>query len=613
MVDVFTDQSASPLPVLLLRDGAVIHANDAAGALFGCPVADLLGSGLRARLLAPDAASLDDALASLGDGSEETVVRAAGDPPRKAYSVRIWRQGDLVVAELTDGTEERKLQSTVRELADIIVTIDGELVITWTPAGSAAGLGLTQADLCGVSVLDLVHPGDHPLVRRTYDQALHQPGTKGSIRLRISHPREPDVFFHASVDVVYLPDDDAIGEVLVALHAGIDARLDPDVSRSPSDRNLVETATVLPQAMLLVDHEGHVLQRNSRVRQLLGSIVESDDGRAWLGQVASGHRQRARSLVEAAASGERRTSEVIEFDRGDRVLALRVDAVPFEQHARTSSYVVHFLDVTTETEQQQRRIEYEKLAALGEMSAGVAHELNNPLNFVVNFAESVCDDAAALRTALGELDSVPDDVARSLVGQLDEIVAAGDRIAHHGRRASSIVRRMLAQITGETEWSWLDLNDVVLEAVERAGEQTSFRGAPVDATVSFGPVADFDTVHANREDLTRALTNVVSNALYAVAERGAGDDGFSPEVSVQLRDLGHEIEIVVTDNGAGIETEMIPEAFNPLFTTKNPDEGVGLGLAQCHAAVAALAGEVEIRSEVGAFTEVTIRLPKPSR
>ena len=562
-------------------------------------------------MLPADHAALDQAVeTALTAGVARVTIRSAGEAPRRAFSVHLSDRAGAVVAVLGDITERRRLESTVRELAEVIVTVDPDLLITWTPASSAAALGLVPSELEGVSVLQLIHPDDHELVRRSYKDGLRQPGTKGSIRVRISHPREPDVFFQVALDFVYLPDDDAIGQVLVALHTGIDPRLDVATPRAGTDRNVVETATVLPQGMLLVDHEGQVLQRNSRVRQLLGSIVDRQDGRAWLEQVTPGDRERARVLVEAAASGERRPSEVIDFERDDAVLALRVDVVPFEQHPQTSSYVVHFLDVTAETEQQQRRIEYEKLAALGEMSAGVAHELNNPLNFVVNFAESVRDDAAALRQTLNELDSVPDDVARALAGQVDEIVAAGDRIAHHGRRASSIVRRMLAQIAGESDLSWVDLDDVVSDAIDRAREQANFRGRPVDAAVLFTPASELDPIYANRNDLTRAFSNVVANALYAVAERVHDDPQFSAEVSVTVTDLGRDVEIVVRDNGTGIDPDIVPEVFNPLFTTKGPNEGIGLGLPQCHAAVAALAGDMAIRSEVGSFTEVTIRLPK---
>ncbi len=609
----FADHAASPVPAVALDGDLVTHVNEAAGLLFDCSPEVLLDHGLRARLFTEDLPAFDDAVAAArNQGVSRVTVRSAGEPPRRVFSLHLSEQGDVVIAVFGDITERRRLESTVRELAEVIVTIDSDLIITWTPASSAAALGLVPNELEGVSVLELIHPDDHDLVRRSYQQARLQPGTKGSIRVRISHPREPDVFFQVAVDFVYLPDDDVIGQVLVALHTGIDPRLDATPTSAATDRNVVETATVMPQGMLLVDHDGNVLQRNSRVRQLLGSIVDRQDGRAWLEQVASADRERARLLVEAAASGERRPSELVDFERDGTVLALRVDVVPFEQHAQASSYVVHFLDVTAETEQQQRRVEYEKLAALGEMSAGVAHELNNPLNFVVNFAQSVRDDASELRIRLATVDAIPDDEARMLTRQVDEIVAAGDRIAHHGRRASSIVRRMLAQIAGESDLSWVDLNDVVTDAIDRAREQASFRGRPVDAAVSFAPTTELDPIYANGDDLTRAISNIVANALYAVTERRHEDSRFSPAVAVTVSDLGAEVEVVVWDNGTGIDPAILSEVFNPLFTTKGPSEGIGLGLPQCHAAVAALAGDMEIQSDVGAFTEVTIRLPKPA-
>ena len=140
---------------------------------------------------------------------------------------------------------------------------------------------------------------------------MSEPGTKGSIRVRVAHPEQAGVYFQAMADYIFLADD-GIGEVLVAVHSGIlpSPGVTNDLDSGPPselDHHVVETATVMPQGMLLVSQGGRVLQRNSRVRQLLGPIVDRDDGEAWLEQVASTHLETARQIITAAAAGERRT------------------------------------------------------------------------------------------------------------------------------------------------------------------------------------------------------------------------------------------------------------------------------------------------------------------
>jgi len=465
-------------------------------------------------------------------------------------------------------------------------------------------------DLVGLSVLDLIHPDDHPVVRRAAEHSRRQPGTKGSIRVRVAHPSEPGVYFRAIADHIYLAEE--LGEILVALHSGIlPAADEPDAAAMGDDepRPVVETATVMPQGMLLVSREGHVLQRNSRVRELLGPIVDRDDGEAWLELVAPAHREAARQVVAAAAAGERGPSRTIAFERGDDVLLLRIDAVPFEEDVSRSSYVVHFLDVTAERLVQQRLLEHEKLAALGQMSAGVAHELNNPLHLVVNFAETLQHEIEALRAEVDRLVGPTTDERDALLRHLTDLASIGERIVHHGERASAIAKGMLAGVTTEDRWGWIDVNPCLARAIERARMQTRFDGRPVTTAIELAPGTDLPKVHAPPAELTTTLARLVANALYATAERAARDDRVPPMVTVSSAVCGDDVEIRIRDNGSGIPADVLPNVFHPFFTTKPPNEGVGLGLSQCYSTIDALSGTIEIDSQVDTFTEVTIRLP----
>jgi PAS domain S-box-containing protein len=515
--------------------------------------------------------------------------------------------------ESYESTDSRRLAAAVRELAASLVTIDDELVITWTPPSSAAALGMTPEDLRGVSVLDLIHPDDHPVVRRAAEHARRQPGTKGSIRVRVAHPSQPGVFFQAIANHIYLADD--VGELLVALHSGIlpsdsDVAIASDGDIGP--RQVVETATVMPQGMLLVSRQGRVLQRNSRVRQLLGPIVDRDDGEAWLEKVAPAHREAAGQVVAAAASGERSPSRTIAFERDDEVLLLRIDAVPFEEDESRSSYVVHFLDVTAERLLQQRLLDHEKLAALGQMSAGVAHELNNPLHLVVNFAETLQHSVHELRAEIDHLADITSGERAALVRRLSDLAGIGDRIVHHGQRASAIAKGMLTSVTTEDRWTWIDVNPCLAQAIERARMQTRFDGEPVTTEVEFDAGAGLARVHAPPAELTTTLVRLVANALYATAERAARDDRVPPKVMISSLMRDGDIEIRIRDNGSGIAPDVLPNVFHPFFTTKPPNDGVGLGLSQCYSTIDALSGTIDIDSQVDTFTEVTIRLPAGS-
>ena len=146
---------------------------------------------------------------------------------------------------------------------------------------------------------------------------------------------------------------------------------------------------------------------------------------------------------------------------------LRIDAVPFEEGGAHSSYVVHFLDVTAERLMQQRLLDQEKLAALGHMSAGLAHELNNPLHLVVNFAETFQQSVVELRDELEVMTGLPTDGRHTIDRKLDELADIGSKIVHHGQRASAIAQNMLSRATVDDTWSWLDVNQSLAQAIEQ--------------------------------------------------------------------------------------------------------------------------------------------------
>ena len=264
---------------------------------------------------------------------------------------------------------------------------------------------------------------------------------------------------------------------------------------------------------------------------------------------------------------------------------------------------------------QANLIQAEKMASLGQLTAGVAHEIKNPLNFVNNFAGLSVELLDELKeTAQPAIAGLAEDER----AEVDEIVAmlTGnlEKIAEHGRRADSIVKSMLEHSRGERgERHKVDLNGLVEEALNLA-----YHGARAqDQSFNIILERDLDQALAPIElvpqDITRVCLNIFGNGFYAATRRqrdGAGPD-VRPVLKVATRDLGDAVEIRVRDNGTGIPRDIRDKLFQPFFTTKPTGEGTGLGLSISYDIVVQQhGGTIEVDSDVGEFTEFAIRLPR---
>jgi PAS domain S-box-containing protein len=257
----------------------------------------------------------------------------------------------------------------------------------------------------------------------------------------------------------------------------------------------------------------------------------------------------------------------------------------------------------------------QKMAALGQLTAGIAHEIKNPLNFVNNFAGLSVDLLDELK---GTVEPVMAGLDENQRAEVDEVVGmlTGnlEKIAEHGRRADSIVKSMLEHSRGGTgERREVDLNGLVEEALNLA-----YHGARAqDQSFNITLERDLDQALAPIElvpqDVTRVLLNLFGNGFYAANKRceEANDPKFKPSLKVTTRDLGADVEIRVRDNGTGIPTEIRDKLFQPFFTTKPSGEGTGLGLSISYDIVTqGHGGTIEVDSRVGEFTEFAIRLPR---
>ncbi len=261
---------------------------------------------------------------------------------------------------------------------------------------------------------------------------------------------------------------------------------------------------------------------------------------------------------------------------------------------------------------QDRLVQTEKLASLGQLTAGIAHEIKNPLNFVNNFSSLSGELIDELREALQGV--ALDEKRRAEVTELTDMLRGNlDKVVQHGKRADSIVKNMLLHSReGSGEHRPTSINAIVEEALNLAyhGARAEKQGFNITMEKSLDPAAG--EIDLYPQEVTRVLLNLVANGFYATTKRKTEADGvYEPILAATTKDLGDSVEIRIRDNGTGIPPEVKERMFNPFFTTKPAGEGTGLGLSLSHDIVVKQhAGTIEVETEPGAFTEFRIVLPR---
>ena len=262
---------------------------------------------------------------------------------------------------------------------------------------------------------------------------------------------------------------------------------------------------------------------------------------------------------------------------------------------------------------QDRLVQTEKLASLGQLTAGIAHEIKNPLNFVNNFSAVSVELIGELREALGgaHLDSK----LRAEISEIADTLQSNlDKVVQHGKRADSIVKNMLLHSRqGSGEHRPVDINALVEESLNLAyhGARAEKQGFNITLERSFDPAAG--EVDLFPQEITRVLLNLISNGFYAATKRKAEANGgdYEPTLAATTKNLGDRVEIRIRDNGAGIPPGVKEKMFNPFFTTKPAGEGTGLGLSISHDIVVKQhSGSIEVDTQPGEFTEFRIVLPR---
>ena len=407
-------------------------------------------------------------------------------------------------------------------------------------------------------------------------------------------------------------------------------------------RRLTDAIESISEGFSLFDAEDRLVVRNSRFVDLYPGldtvavagaefrvIVESAETRGLISGAADDapdrirrrldrHREPGDPFLQSHSDGrwiqisERATSE-------GGTVAVYTDVTALKQAEQTASAAREQAEgaLAELKRTQSSLVQAEKLAQLGQLVAGIAHELKNPLNFVGNFAEVSAELIDELKQRLAQhrgqmdagIEAEFDELLSTLVGNLE-------RIREHGMRADRIIRSMLAHSRGGSgDWQPVDLNALVADSMNLAyhGARATDPGFDIELERHFDD--DLGTVTVVPQDISRVCLNLLGNGFDATRERSRRepDSGYRPTMSVTTRSRGDRVEVLFRDNGGGVPDEVASRIFSPFFTTKPAGEGTGLGLSlSFDIIVHEHRGDLTLRTEPGDFAEFTISLPRHS-
>jgi signal transduction histidine kinase len=301
-------------------------------------------------------------------------------------------------------------------------------------------------------------------------------------------------------------------------------------------------------------------------------------------------------------------SDITDRKRSEAELRAAKDAA--EEASRTIEAAYRDLQAA-----QANLVHAQKMAALGQLTAGIAHEIKNPLNFVNNFAGLSVELLDELKATTAPALATLDQGKRSEIAETVEMLTSNlEKIAEHGRRADGIVKSMLAHSRGSSgDRQSTDINAVIEEALNLAYHGARAQDQEFNITLERDLGTAIAPIEVVPQDVTRVFLNLIGNGFYATNKRRqqAADRNFKPTLTVTSRDLGEVVEIKVRDNGTGIAPDLRDRLFQPFFTTKPTGEGTGLGLSISYDIVTQEhGGTIAVDSEVGEFTEFTITLPR---
>ena len=304
------------------------------------------------------------------------------------------------------------------------------------------------------------------------------------------------------------------------------------------------------------------------------------------------------------------TIELLQTFADQSVVAIQNARLYENVEARTRELAKSLEDLRST---QDRLVQTQKLASLGQLTAGIAHEIKNPLNFVNNFSGVSAELIDELQEAFKDV-SLNEKRRSEIIELMDTLRGNLDKVMQHGKRADAIVKNMLLHSReGSGEHRVVDINAIVEESLNLAyhGARAEKQGFNITLERSLDPAAGAADVFP--QDITRALLNLISNGFYAATKRKTEANGgdYEPTLTAATKNLGDRVEIRIRDNGTGIPPEVKEKIFNPFFTTKPAGEGTGLGLSISHDIIVKQhGGSIEVDTQPGEFSEFRIILPR---
>lgn len=257
---------------------------------------------------------------------------------------------------------------------------------------------------------------------------------------------------------------------------------------------------------------------------------------------------------------------------------------------------------------QLQLVQKEKMASLGEMASGIAHEIQNPLNFVNNFTELNAEMLSEINDITAN-PQMPAEIKADLQSLIYTTQNNNQKILQHGKRADNIIKNLLQHARSRTnEATMYDLNTLVEETLNLAYHQASGKDKSFSATINTSLDHSIDKISIVAQDISRLLTNLYDNAFYALKKKKQSQPQFEPQLDVQTHREGNRIRIRVRDNGTGIPPQILQKIYQPFFTTKPTGEGTGLGLSLGYEIVKAHRGNMHVDSKEGEFSEFVVEL-----
>ncbi len=349
-------------------------------------------------------------------------------------------------------------------------------------------------------------------------------------------------------------------------------------------------------------------------------------GWLFIGRVLAARLNRLSARMRGMAVGDLESE--VEVDGNDEIAEMAEALEVFRKHAlevQRLNLVEKLADdlqdknVELETvladlrKAQDQIVMREKLAALGELTAGVAHEIKNPLNFVKNFSEASEELIEEMKEILDSADAGIEGKVREEVDELcEDLIGNLVTIRQHGNRADRIVHDMLSMGRGSSELRPGNVNSIVREHANLAFHSARATDSDFQVNMVYDLEAALDDLEVMMipQDMGRVVLNMVSNACYATHEkRMAESDGYEPTLTVSTKRNQERIEIRIRDNGNGMPDEVVEKIFNPFFTTKPTDKGTGLGLALANDIVREHGGQILVDTKPNEFTEMTVEFP----